>query len=453
MKKTEKYHLSKVWKSALIAVCAILFFMSEKSVSFAETTGKVKVPSARVRQQADANSTAIASTSNGTTVTILSEVTDGSGTLWYEVNVDGTTTGYIRSDLIEKDPSADSGADASQPADSAGSSATTVNTSAPGAETPAETAMDAQYGTTKVPTAKVRSTASTSSSEVDRLPSGSQVIVSGQTNGSDGKVWYFVNFTTSGGEEKTGYIRSDLMELGEMVPMPEPEEQPAEEPPVDDTPVQPTINNEYELVYEANEEGAMEWYLYDWTGEKGNKQKLAQVLAAAHAQSLNNEIDAKTVAKQRIVIIVLIALIIILAIAVTVMIFKLRDAYYEAYEDDDDDEEEEEDDRRRTEQVKRKSPQREERQPEARRKAVRTDRPERSERSERGGRPERSDRPDRAGSTGRTGRSMPAREVTYEEDEAVPVKSAPKRKAKNFMLEDDEFEFEFLNMKDKDKGR
>ena len=45
---------------------------------------------------------------------------------------------------------------------------------------------------------------------------------------------------------------------------------------------------------------------------------------------------------------------------------------------------------------------------------------------------------------------MPSREVSYEEDDAAPVKTQPKRKAKNFMVDDD-FEFEFLNMKDSGK--
>ena len=48
-------------------------------------------------------------------------------------------------------------------------------------------------------------------------------------------------------------------------------------------------------------------------------------------------------------------------------------------------------------------------------------------------------------------RENDVREVEYRDDEAgsAAVKTAPKRKAKNFLL-DDEFEFEFLNMEDKE---
>ena len=46
---------------------------------------------------------------------------------------------------------------------------------------------------------------------------------------------------------------------------------------------------------------------------------------------------------------------------------------------------------------------------------------------------------------------MPEREVRYEEEMDVPVRTGTKRKAKNFMMADDEFEIEFLNMKDKER--
>ena len=37
-----------------------------------------------------------------------------------------------------------------------------------------------------------------------------------------------------------------------------------------------------------------------------------------------------------------------------------------------------------------------------------------------------------------------------EREEEDTVRSAPKRKTKNFLLDDDEFEFEFLSMDDRD---
>ncbi len=47
-------------------------------------------------------------------------------------------------------------------------------------------------------------------------------------------------------------------------------------------------------------------------------------------------------------------------------------------------------------------------------------------------------------------RQEPAEEPELQAAERRPVKKAAPRKAQNFLLDDDEFEFEFLNMDDKD---
>lgn len=487
MKKWWKHSKSNVLRGVLAASCAAFVFANLKCVAFAEVTGKVTAPSARVRQTPDANSEVIASSSSGKTVTILSQTTDASGYVWYEVYVDTNSTGYIRSDLLEVDTSSGT-IPTTQTATVSQVEAASQAPTASGAETMPETGMDAQYATIKVGAAIIRSSASKNSGKVASLPENTQVIVSGQTEGTD-KTWYYITFTDTSGAEKTGYVRSDLITLGDMVPVEAPpeEQQPEEQQPEEQQPEgdDSTSQTGYEAVYELNEEtGQYVWMLYDWTTRE--KQNLEDVLAAAHAQSQNDELDAATVAKQRIVIIVLIVVIIILAVAVTIMIFKLRDAYYEAYEDDEDEEdeeEEEEEDRRR----RRRRDERED-EPVGRKEGSRRERDERSgkregiRREESEGRrrvreedagervaarrrrdegeaepvrrkssASREERP--ASSRRRTSESdkrMPAREVSYEEELEAPVKTAPKKKAKNFLVDEDDFEFEFLNMKNKD---
>ena len=182
MGKKWKHNKVSVWKGLLVTACAVLFFAVQKDVCFAETTGKIKVPSATVRQKADVNSDSIASSSQGTTVTILSEATDSAGNLWYEVYVDSSKNGFIRADLIDKDASTE----VVSAGTTDGSAALTASAgTASGAEVPPETAMDAQYATIKVPNAKIRSGASTSKGVVEGLPENTQVIISGQTAGSD----------------------------------------------------------------------------------------------------------------------------------------------------------------------------------------------------------------------------------------------------------------------------
>lgn len=451
MEKKWKHSKSSMIRGVLVTVCAVFFFMSGQFTSQAAGTGKVKVGSAIIRQSADTNSAPVATSSQGTVLTINSEMTDAAGNVWYEIQVDANTIGYVRSDLVEKEGGSDTGAtDAAQ---------TNNMGFAPGAEVGPETPMDAQYATIKVRAAKIRTAASTSKGTVDSIPEGHQVVITGQTNGSD-KPWYYITFTGTDGTEKSGYVRSDLVTLGDMVPVQAPEETaPEEQPQEPDAEPEPEVRDDYELVYEPNEEGNYEWYLIDRTGGEAEKRSAKEIMDAIHGLEVNQSIDAKTVAKQRIIIIVLIGVLVLLAVVITIMVFKLRDASYEDDDDDDDDEDDEED--RRREAARRRRAERED-QPAARGRAPeqgRTSgarRPEEGGRSSEGrrsqasGRPSDGRRPSDARRTSERSRQMPDKEVRYEED-APPVRTGTKRKARNFMMDDDEFEFEFLNMKDKDK--
>ena len=441
----------KAVKGILAAACAMMILIGHKEICFADTTGKVTADSAKIRQSANVNSEVIGSTSSGKTVTITGEVTDASGNVWYEVYVDANTKGYIRSDLVSADgsvpsiqPSSDTGSTTPSNTnnDDNTDNSPTQSVAAQGAEIPAETEMDAQYATVKVATAKVRSGASTTKGIIDLLSENTQVIVSGQTNGSDGKVWYYVTYTAPDGVEKTGYIRNDLINLGEMVPTETPEEEAPESAGTDAPAETPMENSDYELVYTQNPDGEYEYYLYDYTGEQTTRQKLAEVLAAAHAQSQHSGVDAKTVTKQKIAIVILIAIIILLAAVITFMFFKLRDAYYESYEDEDDEErkpqpkKKEGPEKQREESVKRKGLSLDEKPLPARKKSM----PQEEQKTPVRKKPIEQDN------------RMPSKEVTYEEEPAAQVAASPKRKARNFLLDDDEFEFEFLNMKDNKKG-
>lgn len=409
-------------------------------VSLADATGKVNVGSAKIRQSTDTASEVIGSTSQGKTVTIKSQVTDAAGVAWYEVYVDSNTTGYIRADLVDKNDDGEilqttasapeTPSDAGQ-SDNTQTDTVTETSGGTGATAQAENPMDAQYASLTV-NSNVRTTPSKDSDAVTKLTEGTQVIVSGQSNGSDGKTWYFVTFTGADGGEKTGFIRSDLLSLGEMVPPPAEPEVPAEQ----EAPVEPVapVNNDYELVYK-DAEG--EWYLIDNTtgGEFSYEHKLSQLLDAVQNQSEGASEDAKTLVKQRIAIVVLIVLAVALIIAVIIMSVKLRDAYYEDYEDDEDEDDEEEEEetpvrrRRRTEEEEEEAPVRRRRRTE-----------------------EEEETPVRRRRRTEEEETPAKRRRRMEEEESEKEKAsaaAAKRKSKNFLLDDDEFEFEFLNMDDK----
>lgn len=429
--------------------------------SLADSTGTVKVASVKIREKADATSEVIGSASGNAKVTITDEVQDASGALWYQVSVDGDKTGYIRADLIEKD-----GGSSSQGTDSGSTDAGDQQTASDGAQEPsgataqAEQPMDAQYASVHVEAVKVRSAPSTNDTVVDRLAENAQVVISGKSNGADGKEWYYVTFTGTGGTERTGFIRSDLLSLGDMVPVPE-EPEPAEA----ETPEEPErpVNNDYELVYETEQDGSYAWYLYDHTQGGSDKKRVDQLLAAANTPEEEMPEEAGTLVKQRIAIVALAVLSVLLIIAVIIMALKLRDVYYEDYEDDEEDEEEPEAEassarRKRMQEEeaqrdRRREPQTDERAARSRRREAQEDEaPQRRRRQEevqeapvrRKRRPENDEDTEAAE---RQARRRAAREAREEEDTA---RSAPKRKTKNFLLDDDEFEFEFLSMDDRD---
>lgn len=425
------------------AACVMTMIWCNPMVSLADSTGTVTTDSAKIREEADVNSNAVGSTTKGKELTIKDKVTDASGMVWYHVYVDADTLGYIRSDLVNVEdgdipngtPQVSDTADAQDNTADTG----TANTSAAGAETQAETAMDAQYATVSVGAAKIRTAPSTNDGVVETLAEGTQMIVSGKSNGKDGKEWYYVTFTGADGTEKTGFVRYDLVSLGDMLPV---EEEPLTEPA--EVPEQAeNSNNEFELKCEQ-EGGEYVWYLYDnRDSQVGNKQKLLPILEAAEqATSNTTPADTDMVVKQRIVIVVLAVLAVALAIAVIIMAFKLRDVYYEDYEDEEEEDEDDEEDEGESEE--------EEVRPSRRKVRAGAMEEEQQEIVEKSSRRKagREETPVKQ----RTDRKAVMREVTYEEepDVKVPVKTAPKRKAKNFLIDDDDFEFEFLNMDDKD---
>lgn len=433
---------------AAVGIVSALWFQS--FVSLADSTGTVTADSANIRKSADAGSEVVGSAAHGATVSIKDEVQDSSGTLWYQVYVDANTTGYIRSDLVEK-----TGGDAGSQ-----SSGGQTTSSASGASVDPDTWLDAQYAVITPETVNVRTAPATNEAVVDRLARDAQVVVGGETNASDGKKWYYVTFTGTGDVERSGYIRSDLLSLGEMVPVPEEEpHEPQETEPEPETPV----SMDYELTYGTNAEGTLEYYIKDYTDPSDPKTyPLLRLMEVTKERSDNDAAAAKTLVRQRIAIVALSILLVLAIVAVVIMALKLRDVYYEDYEDEEEEEQDEQpvQRRRRSEEAEETGSQRKRRtrEDEGNGSAQRRRRSENAEEDTSARRRRRTEeedsKPERAARrrADRGDRETGVREVEYREGEAgsATVQTTQKRKAKNFLLDDDEFEFEFLNMEDKD---
>ncbi len=424
-----------------LALGAILFCMSAFHVYAAE--GTVIAETAKIRAQTSTTSEVVGSTQKGKKIDILEAVKDSAGTVWYKVSVTNGGYGYIRSDLVQTSENIPVSSSASGSGSSSG-----------GGGTPAETtptSIGEQAAVIKSGSnANVRSGASTQHSTVAALPNGTAVTLIGEANDNAGNKWYQIRCDYNG-KAVEGYVRSDLVEISEGG-SPEgesPEGGEGENPegtegenPEGESPEggegespepAPEEHNDYEVVYAADDVGEYEYWLYVNTGE-GGRIRINELLTAASTANENIEKMQKQVDQEKIIIIILAVVIVLLIIVLTILLFKIRSLYYEDYDEEEDEEEEEEPEPVRK-KVKRRPVEEEEEAPPVRKK-----RPVPSEERE---------RPSRSQEKGKTSRAREDREL-YAAERKEPVKKAPARKPQNFLVDDDEFEFEFLNMDDKD---
>lgn len=188
--------------------------------------------------------------------------------------------------------------------------------------------------------ARVRSEASTNSSVVGSLSSGDVMDVTGETTGSEGKIWYQITGEKDG-KAINGYVREDTLEIAETVqpaaPVEPPEETPAETP-SDTAP----STNDYDVSYADDGTGTNDWYLND--NINGTRYKVSDLLGAAQTNESNIAEMEKQTGSLRMIIIILAVIVGLLVVAVTVLIFKLKGTYDDGYDEFDDDDDEMDDD-------------------------------------------------------------------------------------------------------------
>lgn len=417
------------------AVCLTAFCLCGFVSEAAE--GKVKAETAKIRAEANTGSEVVGSTVQGKKIDILDAVKDSAGMVWYKVSVTGGGYGYIRSDLVETSDKIEASESAPQ--------STPAPTEKPKPAETVPTAIAEQKATIAQESVRIRAGASTSHDTVSSLKKGTEITLIGEASDSAGNKWYQM---TCNNNDKTvkGYVRSDLITIGGAAENTDeaeaggetaaegenaegeakgenPEAEGAEAEPAEEeqVPLEPE-HNDYEIVY--TEEA---YWVYD--NISGTRQRLEDLLNVVNTANQNNEMLQGQIQKEKMIVIILAVLVVILVIAVTLLFFKIRSLSYEDYEDYDEEEEEpvpapvKKKVRRAEEEpapVKKKRPalaaEEEIREPKKKERAV-VRRPEGTE--------------------------------EREEQEKPAPKRAP-RKSQNFLIDDDEFEFEFLNMDDKD---
>jgi hypothetical protein len=361
----------RVIKHTILAA-AICLVMGMGIVSFADDKGTVIPASAKIRASADASSTQVGSVAQGGNVDIIGKTTGSDGNTWYQVYVDANTKGYIRADLVKV---AGTGTISEVTSDTS----TTTTASTTDQSVTEATAVDAKTCTVSQNSARIRKGASTNHDIVATANKGMTLTITGEANGSDGKLWYQVSFTYNN-KEVTGFIRSDLVtfdsvtsdaavseiqgEAGEEANVEQETAEAVENQEesdssqnsyqgivlmnVDETPyilpgfsavslswndesIKAYSNGGFYLFYAQMANGDEGWYIFD--SEKGEYQRY--VYTASDTATIPKSTDSVGI----IPVIVLVIIIIILAAVIGILIIKLRDASY-SYEYEDDEQEE-----------------------------------------------------------------------------------------------------------------
>lgn len=453
--------------ATLGVVFAVAVFVMMNMEVLAQAEGTVTADSAKIRSEASTSSSALSSVKQGDKLTITEETTGSDGMVWYKVYVDADTMGYIRSDLIQK----------GEGSVSQSTQTSTANTQV--------TPITQQSATVTGSNVRVRDNAGTNGNIVTTIQTGTVITLTGEADGNDGHKWYQVSFN-SNNNTVTGFVRSDFVKI-DTTSVPEteeptetetPEEEAvvpeAEQPEVEEPAEEAPVNPDYEIVYKADSEGEYHWYLNNYIEGKG--YKVAELLDAQKANAAYLEDCTKTIKNQKMIIAVLAILLAALLIVITLMTFKLRDYGYDDEEELDKGKFEE-----RATKAQRPVSQRPaegQRRPVSQRPAEGQKRPV-SQRPAEGQKRPVSQRP-------AEGQKRPVSQGTAEgqrrpvsqrpsEEQRRPVSQKPSEgqrrpvepqrrpvqnvtvkdngwRSKNFLTEDDdEFEFEFLNLENEDE--
>ena len=296
-------------------------------VSLADSAGKITANSAKIRKSPSTSSDTLASAAKGNTVSVKGQIKGSDGMIWYQVVVNGSSTGYIRSDLMEI-------TDGSTPAtltETDTAQTGTAQTSTATGTVDGVTAVEPIGGKASVSSTtgvRVRQKASATSQIISTVQDGHTLTVIGTTTGTEGKEWYQVTFT-SNGSEVNGFIRSDYVSLdGELVPAGTASGQ-EEQPEQNDTQqaeeeTKPEVKDGWETYYQDEK-----WHLKD--NSTGYSYDIDNIFTTVQA---NNEAIQKVMNTNRILQIVAVSLGILSAVLlsiVSVVLFKMKEVKDEAY--------------------------------------------------------------------------------------------------------------------------
>lgn len=334
MKKTKELHELQAGRLLRMAVCTIGLVLSLSLfgglciVSHAESAGKViSSGGANVRSSASASASTLTSYPQNTEISIRSQIQASDGYTWYEVWVTADSLGYIRSDLVEI-------TDGTTPPTSTEVAPTTpgtTNNNQSPAEVTAVNPISATVTGGGSSGVRIRSNASTNSQIVMNVNNDLALTVTGQANSLDGdnKVWYEVNFY-SNGSEVSGFIRSDFVKLsGELTPYTPPAD-PEPDTGIDEGPTEPVQGDTQETkAYDTLYQNGI-WYLLT-PEDPVHGYDIDNLLEKINEYPELYEESQKDVKAQKVAIVILVFLLVAAAGGIGFLIFKIKDMMDSAY--------------------------------------------------------------------------------------------------------------------------
>jgi hypothetical protein len=305
------------WKLCLMVLALIfLWWMAGGIVSHAQGTVDRTV---NIRKGAGIEFERIGSAEAGKVIDVTGKATASDGKVWYQIRMNADTLGYISSDYI------------SNVTGTINEVSGTITGGEGGSSTPSGTGTVTDLAPVGAlvtqDNARVRSVADGSGEMIgDALPINTTLTVNGETTDEAGAVWYRVSVMI-GDVETTGFIRGDFITLsGEALPA---GTEPVGEP---ETP-EPSETKDFDTEYlEDQETGEYAWYLLDRVA--GYQYKIDDLMKAVTDNKANYDDLQKsksTVGTQKIAIILLVILVGMLIFAIVILFFKFRNVKDEPF--------------------------------------------------------------------------------------------------------------------------
>ncbi len=273
MKKSHK----KLQLLAFVLLAGLLFFSTTlPAKAYIQKDGTVS-EAVTLRQNADKDSKKVMELEVGQEVKVNNEMTDTSGEKWYQVFVNGNTMGYVPTSTVSVSGSTQS-------------NTTGDDTTAP-SQTQTQTTTQTVTVTERVGTVtsqgaiRVREQATTSSEQIASMEVGDTFLVLDEKDAADGHVWYKVEFDDHG-TTVYGYVRSDLVSVKEVTKEEPVEVETPEKP--EQTPTGDVAEAPYSVMSQKDANGETVWYLLD--ANTGDAKEISSLFSGAATTNANGGI-------------------------------------------------------------------------------------------------------------------------------------------------------------------